>query len=97
MEPRAWGIEKQLRTAKRGTRLRDRAEPSERQETGSPPEGWESEGTFPIANLKKQAEGRRHKSEMRGQKSGKELISDLRLLASVIDDFNGFDDLPFIN
>ena len=30
-----------------------------------------------------------------GQRSGVKLISDLRLLTSVIDDFNGFNDLPF--
>ena len=31
----------------------------------------------------------------RNQRSGVELISDLRLLTSVIKDFNGFNDLPF--
>ena len=38
-------------------------------ETGNPPEGWESEGQFRFANLKKQTEGRRQKSEVRDKTS----------------------------
>ena len=41
------------------------------------------------------AAGRNQRSEIRRQRSGVELISDLRLLTSVIYDFNGFNDLPF--
>jgi len=41
------------------------------------------------------AAGRNQRSEIRRQRSGVELISDLRLLTSVIKDFNGFNDLPF--
>jgi hypothetical protein len=44
------------------------------------------------------AAGRNQRSEIRRQRSGVKLISDLRLLTSVIDDFydfNGFNDLPF--
>jgi hypothetical protein len=34
--------------------------------------------------------GRRQLAEIRNQRSGVKLISDLRLLSSVIDDFHGF-------
>jgi hypothetical protein len=38
------------------------------------------------------AAGRNQRSEIRRQKSGVKLISDLRLLTSLIDDFNAFYD-----
>ncbi len=38
---------------------------------------------------------RNQRSEIRRQKSGVKLISDLRLLTSMIDDFYDFNDLPF--
>jgi hypothetical protein len=46
---------------------------------------------------KGRAAGRNQRSEIRRQRSGLKLVSDLRLLASVIDgfyDFYGFNDLP---
>ena len=42
-----------------------------------------------------QAAGRNQRSEIRRQRSGAKLISDLRLLTSVIDYFNGLNDFPF--
>ncbi|MEE9122529.1 MAG: hypothetical protein V3U56_14805 [Syntrophobacteria bacterium] len=39
------------------------------------------------------SEVRRQKSEVRRQRSGVKLISDLRLLTSVIDDLNDLNDL----
>jgi hypothetical protein len=43
------------------------------------------------------AGGRNQRSEIRRQKSGVKLISDLRLLTSVIDDCNGFYDFSFLS
>ena len=45
-----------------------------------------------TAGRKQRAAGRNQRSEIRRQRSGVKLISDLRLLTSVIDDFNGFND-----
>ena len=42
-----------------------------------------------------QLEIRGQRSDVKGQRSGVKLISDLRLLTSVIDDFNGFNGFPF--
>ena len=41
---------------------------------------------------RQRTEGRSQRSEVRGQRSGIKPISDLRLLTSVIDDFNDFND-----
>jgi hypothetical protein len=41
--------------------------------------------------------GERQKSEIRGQGSGVKLISDLRLLTSLIDGFNDLNDLNDLN
>ena len=55
---------------------------------------------FRIADLRFEIEeGMGHREIQlaagRNQRSGVKLISDLRLLTSVIYDFNGFNDLPF--
>ena len=42
-------------------------------ETGNPPEGWESEGQFRIANLKKLAAGRRQPRDKLGTGGQQEL------------------------
>jgi hypothetical protein len=42
-------------------------------------------------------DGRTQRSEIRCQRSGIELISDLRLLTSVMDGFYGFNDLNDLN
>ncbi len=67
--------------------------------------GWRLEERFARGWRQRKA-GRNQRSEIRRQRSGVKLISDLRLLTSVIDDFNdlnglndfydfyGFNDLP---